>query len=419
MNWNRRVKTYRLIIIAFIFLIWLAATGCQQVKDTPTPPLVLISIDGFRWDYLERYQPPHLTRLAREGVRAEALIPVFPTKTFPNHYSMVTGLYAEHHGVVSNRMYDPIRDAYFRLSNRQAVQDGSWYGGEPIWVTVEKSGKISATFFWPGSEAEIQGYRPTYWKTYDESIPNEVRVQQVLDWLALPPENRPVFITLYFSEVDHWGHRTGPDSPELARAIQQVDSAIGQFLNGLQTLGLNNQVNIIIVSDHGMTPTSPDRIIFLDDYIQMEHVEVVDWSPVLALRPQPGWVDSVYRALKGAHPQLAVFKKEEIPERFHYRSHVRIPAIIGLASEGWSITTRAYFERNRKRYRGGAHGYDNRLASMHGIFLARGPAFQSNVVVDDFLNIHLYELMAYLLDVAPVPNDGSLDSVRAILKEFR
>ncbi|NOX38898.1 MAG: alkaline phosphatase family protein [Calditrichaeota bacterium] len=410
------MKTYRLQIIAFVLLAWLAGSGCQQIKDTPTHPLILISIDGFRWDYLDTYQPPYLTRLAREGVRAEALIPVFPTKTFPNHYSIVTGLYAEHHGVIANRMYDPIMDAYFSLGNRQAVQDGRWYGGEPIWVTVEKSGKVSATFFWPGSEAEIQGYRPTYWKTYDESIPNDARVQQVLEWLALPEEKRPVLITLYFSDVDHWGHRAGPDSPELARAVQQVDSAIGKLLDGLHGMGMDDQVNLIIVSDHGMTRTSPDRIIFLDDYIQMDHVEVLDWSPVLALRPRPGRVDSVYRALKGAHPHLTVYKKAEIPERFHYRSHIRIPAIIGLADEGWSITTRSYFERNRDRYQGGTHGYDNRLASMRGIFLARGPAFKSGVVVDDFLNIHLYELMAHLLNVPPVPNDGSLDSVRTFLR---
>ncbi len=412
------VSRRRVFIAGLIVLILNGVIGlsCRKWAEPQPRPLLLISLDGFRWDYLDKFRPKYLTRLSREGVRAEALIPVFPTKTFPNHYSIVTGLYAEHHGVVSNRMYDPLMDAYFSLSDRDAVGDGRWYGGEPLWVTVEKAGMISATFFWPGSEAEIKGIRPTYWKAYDGSIPNEERVQQILQWLQLPEEKRPVFLTLYFSDVDHWGHRRGPDAPELERAVHAVDSAVGTLVEGLKAMGWYDKINLIILSDHGMAPISPDSVIFIDDYLSLEHLEVIDWSPVLAIRPKPGFEDSVYQALKSAHPHLKVFTKEDLPERFHYRSHRRIPEIIGIADEGWSITTRDYFARRRDRYRGGAHGYDNRLPSMRGIFIARGPAFKKGFQRDDFYNIHLYELMTHLLGVPAAPNDGNLDSVRMILR---
>ncbi|MDZ7266658.1 MAG: ectonucleotide pyrophosphatase/phosphodiesterase [candidate division KSB1 bacterium] len=376
------------------------------------PTVILISIDGFRHDYLDRAAAPNLQRLARNGVRAHGMIPAFPSKTFPNHYTLVTGLYPEHHGIVSNTMLDPEGKARFRISDRAAVEDSRWWGGEPLWVTAQKQGQLTATYFWVGSEAEILGTRPAYWKRYAHNTPNRARVAQVLAWLDLPKPQRPTLITLYFSTVDEAGHEFGPDSPEVMQAVAAIDTVIGTLLEGLAARDIFQQVNLIIVSDHGMAATSAGRVIHLDDYLDLQQVDVIDWTPVLALLPRPGEEEAVYQKLKGAHPHLQVYRKAEVPERFHFRGHRRIMPIIGLADEGWTISTRG---RNR-RPRGGDHGYDNLLPSMRATFIAHGPAFKSQLQVAPFQNIHVYNLACEILHLVPAPNDGSLDSVRTMLK---
>ncbi|MDZ7307740.1 MAG: ectonucleotide pyrophosphatase/phosphodiesterase [candidate division KSB1 bacterium] len=261
------------------------------------PTVILISIDGFRHDYLDRAAAPNLQRLARNGVRAHGMIPAFPSKTFPNHYTLVTGLYPEHHGIVSNTMLDPEGKARFRISDRAAVEDSRWWGGEPLWVTAQKQGQLTATYFWVGSEAEILGTRPAYWKRYAHNTPNRARVAQVLAWLDLPKPQRPTLITLYFSTVDEAGHEFGPDSPEVMQAVAAIDTVIGTLLEGLAARDIFQQVNLIIVSDHGMAATSAGRVIHLDDYLDLQQVDVIDWTPVLALLPRPGEEEAVYQKL--------------------------------------------------------------------------------------------------------------------------
>jgi len=411
---SNKKLTVVLLLIA-ITTVALFGVGCAKMEKTPQTVL-LISVDGFRWDYFQKADTPNLDKLIEEGVKAESLKPVFPSKTFPNHYTIVTGLYPEHHGIVSNRMYDPNMNAYFSLGDRNAVSDGRWYGGEPLWVTAEKQNVISATYFWPGSEAEIEGIRPSYWKEYNGRTPNSERISQILKWLELPEEKRPRFLTLYFSDTDNAGHRYGPDSPEVVEAIRKIDQNMGELIAGLKARDWFDKINIIITSDHGMTATSKDRVIFLDNYISLDDVDVIDWSPVLALRPKEGKLEAVYQALKNANSHLAVYKKEEIPERFHYRDNPRITPIIAIADEGWSITSHDYYSERPERYDGGAHGYDNELKSMQGIFIARGPAFKSGLKVPTFMNIHIYEMIAHILDIKPAPNDGSLDSVKVMLR---
>ena len=396
-----------------------APTPAPAAARAPTLPgaVLLVSIDGFRADYLDRPEAAWLRRLAAQGVRARWLTPVFPSKTFPNHYSIVTGLYPEHHGIVSNTILDPAAGRWFRISDPHAVRDSSWWGGEPIWVTAVKQGLRSATFFWPGSEAAIEGVRPTYWERYDARVPNAERVGRVLDWLSLPQDRAPALVTLYFSEVDHAGHEFGPDAPETDSAIAHVDSSVGMLLAGLDARGLAGRVDVVVVSDHGMAPLSPDRTIYLGDYLDLAGVTVVETSPVAALVPPPGREEEIYERLHGADPHLAVYRKGDTPPRWHYRDNARIPPILAVADEGWWISI-------RPRPKGaagdwiperGTHGYDPDAPSMRALFLARGPSFPRGIVVPPFTNVHLYALMAHLLGLVPAPNDGSLDSVAAVL----
>ena len=402
-----------------LFLAASFATGCtgrppasEAVELEPT--VILVSLDGFRWDYLDMYNAPTLERLASEGVQAEKLIPVFPSKTFPSHYSAVTGLYPGNHGIVSNTIYDPEMDARFSLSNRDAVADARWWGGEPIWVTAEEQGQIAATYFWPGSEAAIQGVRPTYWLEYDGDISGSDRVDQVLTWLDKPADERPTFITLYFSGVDDAGHRHGPNAPEVADAVKQVDGYLEQLVAGLESRGIFDSVNLIITSDHGMAETSPDRVVLLDQYFDPSDAHIVDYSPVLMMYPPEDRAEETYEALK-SDPHLEVYWKDDLPERFHLQ-HPRTPPLLAIAEPGWEISTRDYYERDPSRFEGGKHGYDNRAPSMGGIFIAHGPAFKEGYEAAPFEIVHLYNMMCDILGLDPAPNDGDPNAVSGMFR---
>ena len=273
-------------------LLVCALTACGGAQRLPPERaiLILISVDGFRADYLDRFRPPALSKLALEGVHADGLIPQFPSKTFPNHYTLVTGLTLAHHGIISNNIRDAAIPGEFSLSNREVQSDPRWWGGEPIWNTAERQGRKTAAMFWPGSEVMIGGRRGTYWMPFDNDMPHADRVNHILDWLRLPESERPSFLTLYFADVDSAGHRSGPDSAEVKDAVMLVDKSIGDLVAGVQQIGLSDRVNYVVVSDHGMAALSPDRTIVLDDYIDVATAEVVDWSPVLALTPKDGSV---------------------------------------------------------------------------------------------------------------------------------
>lgn len=387
--------------------------SCLLLACAPTgrPPVILVSLDGFRADYLDLGLTPALSRLAHDGVRATALVPVFPTKTFPNHHSIVTGRWPGVHGIIGNEFFAPELGRGFRMADRETVRDARFWGGEPIWVTAERQGVLTAPFFWPGSEAAIGGVRPAYARPFDAEIPDSARVRQVLEWLDLPAARRPVFMTLYTGVVDAAGHQRGPDAAETRAAIAQADSVIGRLLDGLKARGLDRKVDLIVVSDHGMTSTSPSRVIYLDDFVDRRTVEVDALSPVLMLRPREGLEDSVYDRLKRA-PHLTTYRRAELPERFHLRDSPRVPALVAVAEEGWVMRWRT----GSPSVGLGDHGYDDSLPSMRAIFLAYGPDFRRGVVVPAFRNIHIYALLAELLGVTPAATDGSLDSVRTLLR---
>lgn len=377
--------------------------------------LVLISIDGFRWDYFNRAGTASLHALAARGVHAERMVPSFPSVTFPNHYTIVTGLYPEHHGIISNNMVDPVLGK-FGIGDNPAVRDARWWGGEPIWNTAELQHERAAPVSWPGSEAPIGGMRPSWWKKFDATLSRAAKVHEVLGLLALPADSAPRLITQYFSEVDHAGHFFGPDSPQVDSAIAQVDSAVGAIVDGIARMHLDGRVNVIVLADHGMAAISPSRVVFLDDYISLDSVDVIDWGAYVLVAPKPGREAYTYNRLHGANPRLTVYRKSEIPARFHYDSNPRIPGIVALADEGWTVSSHARYDRNPSRAGGGEHGYDNALPDMGALFIASGPSFKSGLVVRPFQNIHVYDLMAHILALRPAPNDGSLDSTSAMLR---
>ncbi|PWN05588.1 ectonucleotide pyrophosphatase/phosphodiesterase [Rhodohalobacter mucosus] len=407
------VSLFLLSVITGILFIQACTTPERQAFEDQK--VLLISIDGFMPDYFTDFDTPALDRLASSGVLADHMIPVFPTKTFPNHYSIVTGLYTENTGVIANNMYDPVMDARFSLGNRDAVSNGEWYGGEPIWVTAETQGVSTATMFWPGSEAEINGVRPTRWMPYDDDMPYKARVDTIVSWLQVDDDTEPRFLTLYFSKVDSYGHRYGTESDSVRAAVREVDGHIGYLLDEIERIGADDELNIIITSDHGMADLSSDRVIVLDDIIDMDKVNVIDWTPVAMIQPLEGEKENVYQQLKEAENNYSVYKKEEIPAVYHIKNSIRVPEIMMIADVGYTITTNEYMVT--RDITGATHGYDHRAPEMRSFFLAFGPALRQGFVSGPFQSIHLYDMMAHLLDVNPAPNDGSLDSLRHVLRE--
>ncbi len=396
-----------------ILIIIIALSGCDQKNENANDisTLILISMDGFRWDYVDRTDTPHFDYLIENGVKAEALIPVYPTYTFPNHLSIVTGQYPENHGIISNTMWDTVYNEWYYIGEgSDPVQDGKWYEAEPIWNTVEKHGKKSAIYHWPGSEAEILGSRPSTYFVYENSSTNTMKTEQVLSWLDQSEPERPSFIATYFNDANYYGHRSDVESSSMDTVIQGLDDDLGLLLSGLDELNILDKVHIMIVSDHGMVNYHEDKVIFLDDHINFNWLYRYHLGPAPMFFPYPDYMDSVYLSLKDAHPNLAIYEKEEIPEDLHYSNHRRIYPIVGILDEGWLLTTHPYFEEDGF---GGdyiaSHGYHPQYDSMQGICIAFGPAFKKGVSVPKIENIHLVELMAKVLDVDPVENNGSLN----------
>jgi predicted AlkP superfamily pyrophosphatase or phosphodiesterase len=407
----RRAKSIALVLVIAASLVALATA--QRVAS---PILVVISFDGFRWDYIDRGRSPNLKALAARGVRAQGLIPSFPSVTFPNHYTIVTGLYPEHHGIIANNMEDPSWPERFTMSSQTAL-DQRWWGGEPLWVTARRQNLRSASVFWPGSEVPIGGIWPNHWTKFDDSMPNVDRVNHALDLLALPEGDRPSVLTLYFSEADHAGHDDGPDSAEMSEAIRHLDASLGLLDAGLKQLHLIDRTTLVVVSDHGMASLSDDRVVFLDDYIDLARVDVIDWGQAVQLRPRSGLAGELHQALKNKHPAMSVYRREEMPVRLHYRDNSRIQPVIALADEGWEITSHQRWasDLDRHRKRGGAHGYDPRYASMHGLFVAAGPRVRRGLVAPEFQNIHVYDFLCAVLGLKPAPNDGDPAVTRPFL----
>ena len=408
---------FRLLALALLpFIAACAGTPARDAGDHRPAPLLLISIDGYRHDYLDRGFSPNLAALARDGVRAQSMQPSFPSLTFPNHYTLVTGLRPDHHGIVHNTMEDP-RLGRFDLKNRKAVSDGRWWDeATPLWVSADRHGVKTATMFWPGTEADIQGTQPDHWRPYDGDITADQRVDQVLAWLDLPGDRRPGFLTLYFDAVDHAGHDFGPDSPQVNQALRDTDEALGRLLAGLRQRGLLDRMNLIVVSDHGMAAVPVGHVITLDHLLPLDQVKLVTAGVLAGINPRPGTDFAAIEArMEQPHAHMQCWDKSRVPARLAYGHNPRVPQLLCLADTGWTISTERYMRRHPQTRTRGEHGYDNADPRMGALFVARGPAFERGGVHGAFPNVDVYPLMAHLLGLPAQPNDGDYRQVEDML----
>ena len=390
-----------------------SANGPNAASQRAKPYVVLVSLDGFRYDYVKKYSAPNIAAMAARGASApDGMIPAYPSVTFPNHLTLITGLYPEHHGIVANIFYDPARQQRYAYSDSAAVQDGSWYSGVPLWSLAEQNGMRSACYFWPGSEAEIAGKRPSYYLKFDPLVPNDQRIEQVLAWLRLPAEQRPHFITLYMAEVDGAGHEFGPDSPETADAVKFVDAEIGKLIAGLDALHL--PVDLIVVADHGME-TTRGKWTDLDQFADLSHFKT---EGPLMYAPNEAEAAKAFQSLKGASDKFTVYRRADVPAELHYNSNEREgdPVVIATGPYPIRAHTPAPGEPDRPPAVG-QHGYDPRLLpTMKALFVATGPDIRAGVTVAPFENVNVYPLIAKILDLPAGQIDGDVNVLQIILK---
>lgn len=387
------------------------------------PYVLMISIDGYRHDYTKKYAPRFLSKFAKEGVALRSLIPSFPTKTFPNHYSLVTGLYPGHHGIVANHFYAPDLDLEYKLSDRDAVTNPKFYSGVPLWNLSQEQGMMSATYFWPGSEAPIGDKYPSYWEVYDHGAPHERRIEKVMSWLRLPEKNRPHFLTLYFSDVDSAGHRYGPDSAEVKEAIEAVDSSIEKLYAQIEALDF--PVNVIIVSDHGMTEIKRERSILLNDAFKkedekklLEDFKTVGSGPIVQFyyegndSKKAESLNKLVRILNRSSSKVRAYKPSKAPSRWNLAGNPRMGDVFAVSSMGVFIGMKG------DRLMPGNHGYDTEGSrDMHSIFYAKGPAFKSGRIYPSAKNIDVYPLVAKILGLKLTHEiDGNIKPMQSLLK---
>lgn len=383
----------------------------QAVSAAEAPALVLlISIDGFRPDYLGQGATPVLDGLAAEGATGP-MQPSFPSVTFPNHYTLVTGMHPDRHGVVANRFNDAVLGT-FAMSK---TESGWWDQAEPIWITAEKAGVRTGAMFWPGSESEIDGVRPSRWVPFDQSLSGDARVDIALSWQDLPTDQRPRLGTLYFDIVDSAGHRYGPRADETRAAVASVDASVGRLVEGLKARGLWDRTVLLITSDHGMAETSPERVVMIDDLIDPSALRIIYSGAVVMADPTPGREAEVQGKLIGKHDRMECFNKADLPSRLAYGANPRVPAIICLVDAGWLAQTRDRPIRGV----GGQHGYDNQAPDMQALFIAHGPGVARGRKVEGFRSVDVQPLIGRLLNLSVPAGDGDARASDQLLAPAR
>ncbi|MFC2139678.1 ectonucleotide pyrophosphatase/phosphodiesterase [Bacteroidota bacterium] len=398
----------RLILTLIILTSFLAGLNAQSV-----PYVLLISFDGFRWDYVHRGITPNLEKMKENGVSALSLRPAFPSKTFPNHLAIITGMYPENHGIIFNTFLDPFSGDYYSLRDTNAVRGSKWYWGEAFWETAERQGITTASYFWPGSELPEMHRRPTLREAYDHDRPYEERVEGVINWLQLPQIERPHFITLYFHDTDSYGHEFGPYSEKINQSIQRLDNILGLLYDKLSEIEMQDSVNVIVVSDHGMTELNEDRVINIGDLLTEYECRIGGSSQVVMIDPSEDKLMEVYSILKENENHYKVYLKEDVPDYYHFSKHPYIYRIVIIAETGWIFSEKDDYEIRTK----GDHGYDNHHTDMHGIFIADGPDFKDGYQTGTVWNIDIYSLLCKIFNITPSANiDAKLERIGFVLK---
>lgn len=397
----------RAAALAACLVLSACSTRASRPAEPPPRTVVLVSIDAFRADYLSDNATPNLARLAREGAHAAWMNPSYPSLTFPNHYTLATGLRPDHHGVIHNRMSDATIGT-FAVADRNAVGDVRWWGGEPIWVTAEKQGVRSASWAWPGSSAAIGGVRPSRWMAYDEAVPPARRIDDVLAWLDAPQAQRPRLVTVYFEQLDKAGHDHGPESPQVRRTLGELDAVIGRLRDGLAARGMLETTDLIVVSDHGMATVGPRHAISVEDMIAPTIATVVSEGQSIGVQPLPGREREAEARLLGTHAQYDCYRREALPARWHYGTNPRVPPIVCQMHEGWDALYPQKLAKRPPQATRGSHGFDPALPSMRALFVARGPSFVPGAQLPAFDNVDVYPLLARLLGIDAAPNDGDI-----------
>ncbi|XP_039205569.1 ectonucleotide pyrophosphatase/phosphodiesterase family member 7-like [Crotalus tigris] len=414
------MKTQNILALNSILLAGVVCYPAVQKKTAGVHKLLLISFDGFRWNYDEDVDTPHLDYLVKEGVKAKYVTPPFVTMTSPSHFTIITGRWIEDHGVIHNMMFNT--ETLRKYGYKETQNKTEWWdnGVLPLWITAQNQGKKAASFHYPGGNANYSGQSVTRSLAESPNHPdsNETEWREnidiVMNWFAKEDFD---FVTLYYGEPDHTGHYVGPETEERKKIIQQIDRTLGYLLSAIEKHGLNDILNVIITSDHGMTTVkkAPQvKEILLKDYIQFQDVskfDIVDYGGFGMILPKPGKEEKIYRDLKKAPPQLHVYKKEEFPERFHYARHERVLPILIYGDSGYVINGRWIIYVNK-----GDHGFDNEGMDMKTIFRAFGPDFKKGYLAEPFDSIHIYPLMCKLLRVQPELNNGSLAVTEEMLR---
>ncbi|HEK20642.1 MULTISPECIES: ectonucleotide pyrophosphatase/phosphodiesterase [unclassified Mucilaginibacter] len=422
------MKKYSLFLL--VLVLYAINSSAQKVADTTQkvipgrinsakqqqkPYVILISADGFRYDFAKRYHADNLLRLAGEGVSASSMIPSYPSVTFPNHYAIVSGLYPSHSGLVNNAFYDPTRKDFYSMNDKDKVADGSWYGGTPLWVLAEQQKMLSASFYWVASEASIKDTKPTYYYVYNDKIDIHNRIQAVVDWLKLPPAKRPHFITFYFPQVDHAAHLFGPESPEAEKEVHFIDSAVNELQKAVKTTGLKN-VNYVFVSDHGMTKVDYEHPLSIPAAIDTsKYVISGDGILVELYAKNKADVPATYSALQQEAKDYDVYLKTNMPARLHYgeaddwHNHIGDIVLIPRYPKVFNLW------HTKRKLHPGWHGYDPyAVKDMHATFYAWGPAFKKHLNIVPFQNVSVFNLVSNILGIQ---HTGKIDGTDALSRE--
>jgi len=395
-------------LYSIIFVLAATLTAMAAGRDSYT---VVVSLDGFRWDYVEAYDTPFLRALGQEGVKA-VMTPSFPSKTFPNHYTLATGLVPDHHGIIANQFKVAKSGRIFSLGN-DVARDGKKYGGDPLWLTAKRQGVKSATVYWVGSDVAVQGDHADYWKDYAQkpllTLPE--RVNEVIKLLSKKEDKRPHLVMAYFEQPDASGHSYGPVSMPTRRAMEYMDSMMYDLYNKLMQLPIAENINFIVTGDHGMTYLSPERVIPIKKYLKSKWIDnACNDFPTLLYASKPEYVDSIMNALKDVD-HIRVWRKGECPAYLNYGNNENMGDVIVLPDLGWKFTD------GTVRRNSGTHGYDHTYSDMWVAFQAIGPDFKKKYErKETFRNVCLYPLVCHLLGITPSPNDGDLEEVRDLLK---